>query len=113
MINLIFLIQLFLILSFLFYGASCFLSSHIEQEFLRYKMGHWRKITGALQVTSCLGLLIGFYIPFFASLASFMLSVMMLVALIVRLRLRDSFLMMAPAAAYFFLSFFLFLTLIN
>ena len=73
-------------------------------------MNRWRKVIGALQMTSCLGLLVGFYIPWLTPIVSFLLAVMMLVALIVRLRLRDSALMTTPAAVYFLLSLYLFFT---
>lgn len=106
-------VQFFLTLSFLLYGASCFLSKHIFQEFHRYGMSQWREFTGALQLASCVGLGLGFYLPYFTSLATLILTVMMLVALTVRWRLRDSLLMTAPAAIYFLLSLFLFIHSIN
>lgn len=110
MIDLNRLIQLFLILSFLLYGASCFLSTHISQEFRRFQMSRWRRLTGALQIASCLGLVLGFYVPIFTSLSALLLTVMMLVALAVRIRLRDTALMTAPAIIYFLLSLFLLIT---
>ncbi|MBY0383533.1 DoxX family protein [bacterium] len=101
-------IHFFLIISFLFYGASCFLSQHIRKEFVRYKMNRWRKLTGALQIACCLGLSIGFYMPIFKSLSALLLTVIMSVALIVRLRIRDSAVRTSPALIYFLLSLFLF-----
>ncbi len=67
-------------------------------------MSDLRKVTGALQLLACLGLFLGFYNSLFTTLASLLLAVMMLVALTVRIRLRDSLLLTAPAVLYFVLS---------
>jgi uncharacterized membrane protein YkgB len=80
------------------------------REFERYKLSGLRKITGALQLLACLGLFLGFSQSLFTVLASLLLSVMMIVALAVRIRLRDSLLMTAPAVLYFVLSLFLLLS---
>jgi hypothetical protein len=104
---LVFALQWLLIISFLIYGASCFLSAKIKQEFDRFKLSHLRKITGALQLAACLGLVLGFYSPWLVTITALGLSVMMLSAFIVRLRLKDSLLQTAPAALYLFLSLFL------
>lgn len=105
-----YIIQFFLIFSFLFYGLSCFLSQRIFKEFERYGMSPWRKLTGALQIASCLGLILGFYVPIFTSFAALLLTVMMFVAVLVRLRLRDSVLLTTPAVLYFLMSLFLFVS---
>ena len=107
LMNLNLIIQLCLIISFLFYGLSCFLSPHIIEEFQRYGMPSMRKLTGVLQICSSLGLIVGFFISGFALAASFLLTMMMLVALVVRLRLRDNFFITVPALFYFILSLFL------
>jgi uncharacterized membrane protein YphA (DoxX/SURF4 family) len=101
-------VQLFIIISFLIYGASCFLSEKNKREFERYRLSHLRKVTGSLQLAACAGLLLGFYFPWFTTLTSLGLTAMMFFALFVRLRLKDSFLATAPAILYLLLSLFLF-----
>lgn len=70
-------------------------------------------LTGSLQIASCLGLTLGFYSPLFKCLGAFLLTTIMFVALIVRIRLRDSLLMSAPALIYFLLSAFLLFSSLN
>lgn len=108
MIDLNQLIQIFIAFSFMIYGVGCFLSTRAIKEFQRYKMSNWRKTTGALQIATSLGLLIGFYIPIATTLSSAVLAGMMFVALLVRRRIRDSALKAAPATFYFALNLYLF-----
>lgn len=107
------LVQWLLIISFLIYGASCFLSEQNRLEFERYKLKRFRKITGALQLAACAGLLLGLTQPWLVPMAALGLTLMMFAALLVRLRLKDSIIATAPALFYFLISLFLFLSTLD
>jgi hypothetical protein len=108
-----YVVQCFLIISFLIYGASCFVSEKNRREFARYKLSHLRKTTGTLQILACGGLLCGFFIPWLVPITSLGLSMMMLSALFVRWRIKDSALASAPALIYLLLSLFLLFSSMN
>ncbi len=51
------------IISFGWYGLSCWRSSRMVLEFERYGMARWRRLTGALQLLASLGLSAGYFYP--------------------------------------------------
>jgi hypothetical protein len=93
------ILQLASALAFLGYGLSCLFTSHMEQEFKRYGLSKFRRLTGALEVAGGAGLLVGFVmsIPTLTLFAALGLSLLMAMGLIVRLRLRDTLLQCLPA----------------
>jgi len=98
-------IQLILFVSFLYYGASCFYSRQLFQEFQRFKLEKWRKVIGGLEVIASLGLFIGFFYPMWTPISSLFLAFTMFIALIVRFKSGDTLQMSAPAIIFFILSF--------
>ncbi len=109
-LSLIVTIQWFLIISFLFYGASCFISEKNKQEFQRYRLLKFRKVIGALQLAACAGLSLGLTTPYMTVITSLALSIMMFFAVLVRWRIKDSPIQSAPALIYFLLSLLLFIS---
>ncbi len=94
-------------ISFLGYGAACFLSDSLKREFERYRFGPQRAPIGALQLCAALGLLAGLSQPWIGRAAAAGLALMMLVAVGVRIRLKDTLLQTAPALFYLVLNAYL------
>lgn len=101
--------------AFIYFGINCFYSKFIIEEFKRYKLPEYRKLTGILQLLGALGLLIGLYFsPILLLLSSTGLSLLMLSGFIVRLKIKDNFIKSSPsftfAALNLFIAFKTFLT---
>ena len=105
------MLKLFLILfsavSFLGYGAACFLSSYLRREFERYRLGTQRTRVGGLQLCAAIGLLAGLSQPWMGRAAAAGLALMMLVAVGVRIRIKDTLLQTIPALFYLALNAYL------
>ena len=93
-------ITLFSALSFLAYGTGCFVSRHLEKEFVRFGLASLRQLIGLLQICGSLGLLAGFRYPLLGQAAAASLALMMLLAILVRIKIRDGFLKTTPAILY-------------
>ncbi len=97
-------------ISFLFFGASCFTSSYMKIEFMRYGFDRQRPLTGVLQFLGGLGLLLGYWTsPPLAAAASGGLGLMMIVGFGVRMKIGDSLWAATPAFIYAALNLYLFL----
>ena len=90
--------------SFAIYGAACFFSDHLKQEFVRYRFERERTLVGVLQMGAALGLLLGLEVPWIGRAAAAGLALMMLLAVGVRIRIKDSVLQTSPALLYLFLN---------
>jgi len=77
------------------------------EEFQRFRLPHWRCLTGVLQILASAGLLAGFFFWPLRLPCSAGLAIMMLVAVFVRIRVNDSLLAATPAFLFFFLNLFL------
>lgn len=82
---------------FLYYGMACLMAGGMVDEFERYGLSRFRRVTGALEVLGALGLLAGYLIPTLSVLSAGGLSVLMLLGLGVRVKVRDPLLEMVPA----------------
>lgn len=98
---------LFSALSFLGYGSACFSSSHMKQEFLRYRLGSQRRLVGVLQWCAGIGLLAGMSQPWMGQAAAGGLALMMIVAVVVRIQIKDTVLQTIPALFYLVLNAYL------
>lgn len=94
-------------ISFLGYGAACFLSEPLKREFDRYRFGSQRALIGGLQLCAALGLLAGLSQPRMGRAAAAGLALMMLVAVGVRIKIKDSLLQTASALFYLILNAYL------
>ena len=105
-------IKLFLVifsgLSFLIFGYLCFFSSYFKNEFIRYGIPNFRKITGFFQSLGGLSLIIGVFIDQLAVIASLGLTILMILGVIVRLRIKDGLLKTMPAIFYAILNALIF-----
>lgn len=100
-------LALFSAISFLGYGAACFLSHDLKREFIRYRLGSQRALVGVLQMVAAIGLVAGLIEPWMGRTAAGGLTVMMLVAVGVRIKIKDSLLQTTPALLYLALNAYL------
>ena len=107
------ILLLFSATSFLFYGINSFTSNFIIQEFLRYGIPQYRKLTGWLQLLGALGIIIGFWINYIQILSTGGLALLMLFGVITRMLIKDSFLKTLPALLYCLLNTYLCIELIT
>jgi len=98
---------LFSAVSFLGYGAACFLSDYIKKEFERYGLGSQRSLVGGLQLAAAIGLLAGLDHPWWGRSAAAGLAMMMAVAVGVRIKIKDTLLQTVPAMLYLALNAYL------
>jgi hypothetical protein len=82
---------------FLVYGALCLFSGGMEEEFERYGLSRFRRLTGALEVLGGLGLLVGLLFAEVMLVASSGLALLMLLGVIARVRVRDRLVETLPA----------------
>ena len=94
-------------ISFLGYGAACFLSSYMKREFDRYHLGAQRTLVGGLQLCAAIGLLAGLNQPWMGRAAAAGLALMMLVAVGVRIKIKDTLPKTIPALIYLALNTYL------
>ena len=95
--------------SFLIYATACLTSARMINEFERYGMPNYRKLTGISQLLAVLGLLIGLKIPIIGAMASAGLILQMLVAIGIRIRIKDSIARSSPAFLYLIVNGWLFI----
>lgn len=78
------------ILAFLFYGLSVLFSDAMVEEFERYGLARFRRLTGFVEVLGAVGLLVGYFVPGLTIVASGGLALLMALGVIVRFRSGDS-----------------------
>lgn len=95
-------------LSFLGYGISYFIGTHMKSEFKRFGLERFALLTVILEISGALGLLLGYF--FYKPLLIFSaigLTLLMLLGVLVRLRLKDSFWITLPALFFMGLNFYI------
>ncbi len=98
--------------SFLIYGIAYFVSSNMKNEFKRFGLEKFGKLTAFLELTGALGLFIGIQNQTILVLSSAGLALLMFLGVGVRIKMKDSLLVSSPAFFYFLLNaFILFKTL--
>lgn len=78
------------IAAFLYYGLAVLFTGAMVDEFARYGLPQFRKLTGVLEVLGAAGLIAGYFIPGLTAAASGGLALLMLLGVIVRFRSGDS-----------------------
>ena len=101
--------QIISILTFLYYGITCLLTNMRVQEFERYNLVKFRKLTGALEIAGALGLAVGMVSKPLLLFSSAGLATLMSLGIMTRLRIHDLILAMLPAFILFSLNLFVFL----
>jgi uncharacterized membrane protein YphA (DoxX/SURF4 family) len=82
---------------FLYYGSACLFANGMVDEFERYGLSSFRRLTGALEVLGAVGLAVGYVIPPVSAVSAGGLAALMALGLVVRVRVRDPFVEMLPA----------------
>ena len=83
--------------AFLVYGLVCLFADGMVDEFERYGLSRFRRMTGALEVLGAAGLMAGYLFPVLSVVSAGGLAILMVLGLAVRLKVRDSLLQMVPA----------------
>lgn len=83
---------------FLGYGLLCLFANGMVDEFERYGLARFRRLTGALEVLGALGLAGGYLVPFMDVFSATGLAVLMALGVGVRIKVRDPVVEMLPAA---------------
>jgi len=96
------------ILGFGVYGLLVLFADGMIEEFKRFGLSRFRRLTGALEVLGALGLLVGYLIPFVTLLASGGLTILMLLGTATRIRVRDTLLETLPAVVLMGVNAFIF-----
>jgi hypothetical protein len=96
------------ILAFLFYGLSVLFSDAMVEEFQRYGLSRFRRLTGLLEVLGALGLLLGYVVPWLTVAASGGLALLMAMGVVVRFRSGDSAAQALQAFAMLLVNLFIF-----
>ncbi|MGZ0706998.1 DoxX family protein [Coraliomargarita sp. W4R53] len=94
-------------LSFMGYGFSCLLGSHMKAEFKRYQLEKFQVLTGLLQILGATGLLVGLALPLVGMIAAAGLAVQMLLGFCVRLKIKDSLLQASPSFIFMWINAYL------
>jgi hypothetical protein len=94
--------------SFLFYGISYFISPHMKNEFIRFKLEKLGLFTIILEILGALGLLVGLWYKPLLLFSSGGLGLLMLLGLLVRIKLKDSLWISLPALFYMGLNAYIF-----
>ncbi len=96
-------------LIFLIYGLLCLFTRHMYEEFKRYKLLKYRKLTGILEVCGSLGSIIGviYYLPLLL-FSSCGLACLMALGIFTRLRVKDKWHELLPALVLLVLNAYIF-----
>ena len=76
-------------------------------EFIRYGIPQYRKLTGILQILGGLGIIIGFWVDHLQFISVLGLSVLMLLGVVTRIMIKDDFVKTFPALFYCLLNVYL------
>ncbi len=80
----------------------------MKSEFKRFGLEKLGLTTAVTELVAAMGLLIGIKYPLFLTVFSAILVLLMFFGTLVRLRMKDSLLLMTPALFYFFLNLYIF-----
>ncbi|MDG1958118.1 MAG: DoxX family protein [Candidatus Binatia bacterium] len=83
---------------FLFYGLSCLFADAMVEEFRRFGLADFRRLTGSLEVLGALGLIVGYFYPPLVPWAAGGLALLMLLGVGARVRVNDPVFEILPAA---------------
>jgi len=92
---------------FLFYGFACLFANGMVDEFKRFGLSQFRRLTGSLELLGAIGLLVGYVVPVFALVSALGLAALMALGVGTRVRARDSLIETAPAAVLMVMNAFI------
>lgn len=96
------------ILAFGVYGALVLFADGMAEEFERFGLSRYRRLTGSLEVLGAAGLLVGYLVPAVTLVASGGLALLMLLGIATRIRVRDTLGEIIPAGVLLAVNVFIF-----
>lgn len=96
------------ILAFGTYGLLVLFADGMVEEFERFGLSRYRRLTGSLEVLGATGLLVGYLVPTVALAASGGLALLMVLGIATRIRVRDPFRDILPAGVLLAVNVFIF-----
>ncbi|CAN5490626.1 hypothetical protein BH09PLA1_BH09PLA1_02460 [soil metagenome] len=93
--------------SFFCFGFGYLLLPNMKVEFVRYRLAHYRRVVGCLQIAGALGLWLGLRYPLLGIIAGSGLALMMVMAVATRLRIGDPLTQCVPAVLYLLLNVYI------
>lgn len=93
--------------SFLWYGIASLANDGMADDFARFGLSRYRRLTGGLEVLGGVGLLAGLLWTPLLVVSAGGLSVLMLLGVFARVRVRDPWVQTLPALLLFLLNLFL------
>ena len=99
-------------ISFIIYGCLLFISPQMQDEFKRFGLEKFTKITGVLELLGGIGMLIGLMFENILLISSGGLTLLMLLGFIVRLKVKDGFWLSFPSLFFMILNLYVFLIVI-
>lgn len=96
-------------ISFVIYGVLLLNSAKMQNEFKRFGLEKFTKLTGLLELLGGIGMLIGLNYDIILLISSGGLALLMLLGLIVRLKVKDGFWLSFPSFFFMALNLFVFL----
>lgn len=100
-------------ISFIIYGILLLNSSKMQNEFKRFGLEKFTKLTGVLELLGGTGMLIGLKYDIILLISSGGLALLMLLGFGVRMKLKDSFWLSFPSFFFMVLNLFVFFNAIN
>ncbi len=92
---------------FLWYGLTTLFGGGMIDEFSRFGLSQYRRLTGGFEVLGALGLLGGLLAPSLVVVSAAGLSLLMLLGVATRMRVRDPWIQTLPAILLMLLNLFL------
>jgi len=84
-------------IGFLVYGYQCLSSQFMKAEFARFKVPHYRTLTGVLEILGGIGVLLGVRLPILGIAAASGLALLMALGVVARIRVGDGLVQCSPA----------------
>lgn len=100
-------------ISFIIYGILLLNSTKMQNEFKRFGLEKFTKLTGVLELLGGIGMLIGLKFDIVLLISSGGLALLMLMGFGVRMKLKDSFWLSFPSFFFMALNLFVFFNAIN
>jgi len=95
-------------ISFIVYGLLLLKSKEMQNEFKRFELEKFTRLTGVLEFLGGIGMLIGLKFDSILLISSCGLALLMLLGFIVRLKVKDSFWLSFPSFFFMALNLFVF-----
>jgi hypothetical protein len=99
-------------ISFIIYGCLLFISPQMQDEFKRFGLEKFTKLTGVLELLGGIGILTGLMFDNILLISSGGLTLLMLLGFIVRLKVKDGFWLSFPSFFFMILNLCVFLIVI-